>query len=369
VLEAFVKVAEKIGEHFRLGTGRKVVWLRTDQTDTEIKAIQGISPESSNDAACLITDLGISEQTYDLVTRVYPYGAGNGNARVTLETTTESAPAGYTLSKASNYLQKTSAHTAYGLIERYVSFKDIAPISNTDSDVQAASDILFLAAKTYLDNNSQIQKTYKLGIAGLEKIVYPGQTIRVVYRGIVDGNQYIDLDDDLVILETQTEISELGTRTVGLTVSTTAQWIKSDTEIISDDVGESRIFESHPQLSASIDTVGYSMAMDDSKDAVFRFWLGSEITNLNQVLIRFRIDPLRSTVKSVAGETTVTPSGGATTAADGGAQVSVPTSGATSIGCCWRRASNSTHKWRDYIGCGWRGASRNTNEWCDYIGC
>jgi len=93
VLEAFVKVSEKIGEHFRLGTGRKLVWLRTDQTSSGIKAIQGMSPESTNANACIITDLSIIEQSYDLVTRVYPYGAGNGDARVTLETTTESAPA------------------------------------------------------------------------------------------------------------------------------------------------------------------------------------------------------------------------------------------------------------------------------------
>jgi len=132
-------------------------------------------------------------------------------------------------------LQKTSAHTTYGLIERYIAFKDIAPISNTDSDVQAASDILFAAARNYLDNNSQVQKTYKLSVIGLDTILYPGQTIRVVYRGVVDGDKYVDLDSNLIILETQTEIDDVGARTVGLTVSTVAQWQKSDAEIISTD--------------------------------------------------------------------------------------------------------------------------------------
>lgn len=331
VLSAFAKVSEKIGEHFRIGDGRKIVWMREDQTDSGIKAIQGFSPEATKIATvCLITDIEIVEETFDLVTRIYPYGAGNGRARISLETTTQAAPAGYTLDTTNNYLQITAPHTAYGLIERYVSFKDIAPISNTDADVQAASDILFEAAKVYLDNNSQIQSTYSLSVAGLDAIVYPGNTIRVVYREYRPGYKAIDIDTDLVILEVRTEITDNRVRVVGLTVSTVSQWPVSDAEIVSEQIGESRIFESHPQLSASIDTISYRDPMDDVKDAVFRFWMGAEITTLNQVLVRFRIDPLRSTVKSIAGASTTTSSGGGSTSGSGGSATPTSSSGGSS---------------------------------------
>lgn len=314
VLDALIKVAEKFGQHFRLGADRKLVWLRATTPTSGVRAVQSLGPEADGDASvCLIRSFALIRKTFDLVTRVYPFGAGNGNARLTMLASTVAEPSGYTLDKTNNYLEKDAATAQYGLIERYVAFKDIRPISNTTPDVQSAADALYTAAKTYLDQNCVEQATYDLNVAGLNKIVYPGETIHVSYRDYKDGYKALDVDEDLVILETTTEISDADVRTVNCKVSNLAKWDGDDASLVSQQIGESRVFEAHDQLSASVDTLTYRDEMDNAKGASFRFWLGDEYASIQRAVMRFRIQPLRSTVKSVADSSTSTASGGGST--------------------------------------------------------
>lgn len=320
VLDALIKIAEKYGQQFRLGANRQLVWLRATTPSSGLRAVQNLSPEAGGDAnVCLIRSFTQIKKTFDLVTRVYPFGAGNGNARLTMLASTVAEPSGYTLDKTNNYLEIDAATAQYGLIERYVAFKDVRPISNTTPDVQSAADALFTAAKTYLDQNSTEQITYDLDVVGLNKIVYPGETIHVSYRNYADGYKALDVNTDLVILETTTEISDADVRTVNCKVSNLAKWNVDDASLVSQQIGESRVFEAHDQLSASVDTLTYRDEMDNVKGASFRFWLGDEYVNIQRAIMRFRIQPLRSTVKSVAGSSTTTSSGGGSTSGSGGA--------------------------------------------------
>ena len=320
VLKSLIKITEKTGEHFRLGEERKLVWLRNDTPSSGIRAIQGGEPEAlaRNSDIAIIEDLSEEESSYDLVTRIYPFGAGNGDARLTLAATTRSAPAGYTFNRANNYIEKDSAVAEFGVIELPISFKDIGPVSNSDADMISAANTLFDATIETLEQSSEEQKTYNLKLLKLDKIVHPGETIDVVYREYRDGYKAIDINETLYVLETTTEISGKGSRIVSMLVSTIDKWITSDAEIISQSIAESRVFEAHPQLSANSYVTSYSAMMDSGHGANVRFWLGSEVTVLNQVIFRFRVDPLRSSVKSVGGSSTTTDSGGGSTQTTGG---------------------------------------------------
>jgi hypothetical protein len=87
-------------------------------------------------------------------------------------------------------------------------------------------------------------------------------------------------------------------------VATVDRWNESDDAMIVSSMNEARVMESYPQMNANAYTVGWYEDMDDSKSAYLDFWLGSEVVNVNQVLLRFQVDALRSTVKSVAGNST-----------------------------------------------------------------
>lgn len=221
VLAALVKLAELTGERFRLGTGRKVVWLQDDETASGIRAAAHSASPLMHDetSVCTITALRKVEDTYkSYVGRIYPVGKDG----VTLESTTKSAPAGYTLGSgtAGHYLQHDATWSSYG-VELWERFGDV----DTPDD-------LYEAAKEELDRRKDAYAAYDLNVVGLEAVVSPGDTIAVQYRRIVDGYTAVDIDDDFVILETVTQVSGDGLKTVGMRVATTDRYPDSGAEAL-----------------------------------------------------------------------------------------------------------------------------------------
>lgn len=315
VLSALVKIANARGEHFRLGAGRKIVWMRKDLTASGIRAVQGGEPTAldQNKDACIVLDMQEERDTYEICSRMYPYGNGVGEARLTLAATNRSAPAGYVLDKINNYLLRSDTETVYGRIDKYMSFKDVSPVSNTDADLQAAANMLFDAAYEYLNKHYRAEKFYNLAVTKVERVLKPGETIRLVVRRVVDGYDAVNIDADLTILEVTNRIDAGGLRTVGMKVASVDRWNDTDDSVIISRMEETRVMESYPQMNANSYVTNYMDYMDDTYDCRFDFWLGPEVVNVNQVMMRFTIESLRSTVKSVAGQSTTSSSGGGST--------------------------------------------------------
>ncbi len=329
VLAACVRVATASGCHFYLSGERQITFVST----WSASGIRAIAPQTTtelvNPATCYIADLSRKEDSYDLITRIYPFGAGQGRARLTLAATTKTAPSGYTLNKASNYIEHSASTTSFGRIERWVEFKEIAPISNTTADVRAAADALFDASVDYLQRRISPASFYRLRLAQCNQRLYPMQTIRTIYRNVVDGRTILNIDQALIILEATTEISADGLRTTDLTVATTDRWPENDASALVSDVAQGNVFQAHPQLNANSYVTGYTKSLESGQNAFFRFRFGAEVTQLQQVLFEFQVLPLESTVKSVGTATTSTSSGGGATvtSASGGATTQTTTSG------------------------------------------
>jgi hypothetical protein len=326
VLAALTKAGEHIGEHWRADAGRVVTWLgpASGFSSSGIRVVQQVNgPVEYDDAEEIAVLLGISEvsDSADLLTRVIPRGSGNGSALVTLSAATDSAPTGYTLNKPGNYIRRDASETEYGRIERALDFKEIGPISNTDADVEAASNALLQAGVEHLRRYGTPQKFYSLSLH-VKKILQPGTTLRVVARVLVDGVVQYDLDGVFNILEVTREIDANGAMTSGVTISTIDRLPQSDVEYLAGEMSKAQVLAAHQQLGASVDTIPFRDEMDDSHGASVRFWLGDEYTSVQRALLRFRIQPLRSTVKSVSGASTTSSSGGGgtSTSASGGGQ-------------------------------------------------
>lgn len=329
ILTALINVGEHIGEHWRLGSGRQIVWLgpATGFASSGVRAVQTVSdPVAAEDVAglAIISSLEEERDAAEIITRVYPRGSGNGDAIVTLAAATASAPAGYTLNKAENYLQNNAAHTQYGLIERYLDFKALGPLSNTDLDVQNAANMLLQATYQHMERYKEPAKFYSISFAQCP-VLEPGTVMRVVYRELLDGVIVYDLNDTYNIIQVEQELSEAGIMTVGAVIATVDRQPVSDEEFLAGQAQEAKVFSVHPQLGASVDSLSWRDEMDDSHDASFRFWLGDEYTAIQRAVLRFRIQPLRSTVRSVeagGGSTSTSESGGggSVTSAAGGGQ-------------------------------------------------
>jgi hypothetical protein len=330
VLSALIGIGEHIGEHWRLGAGRVVEWLGPASTfaASGVRAVQHVNDpvaaETVDDIA-LISSLEEESDAADLLSRIIPRGAGNGGVVLTLAAATDSAPSGYTLSTASNYVKRDASEITYGRIEKVIDLKNIGPISNTTADIQAAANMLLKASVEYLRRYGTPQKFYRVGLAKVGQILEPGTTLRVVYRSLVDGTVVYDLDGTYNIVQAEREITAEGISTTSVVISTIDRMPMTDSDYLAQQAINAKVLSAHQQLGASVDTFTYRDELDNLKGASFRFWLGDEYTSIQRAVLRFRIQPLRSTVKSVAGSSTTTSSGGGSTSGSGGA--STPTSG------------------------------------------
>lgn len=349
VLTSLIGVGEHIGEHWRLGTGRSVDWIgpASSFVASGVRAVQHISnpvAAETADEIALITSLEELSDAADLISRVIPRGSGNGGVALTLAHVTDAAPSGYTLNAASNYIKRDASESTYGRIERVLDFKNIGPLSNTTADIQAAANMLMRASVEQLRRYGTPQKFYKVGLAKVGQILQPGTTIRVVYRSIIDGVVKYDLDGTYIILEAEHTITPEGVSTTSVTISTIDRMPMTDSDYLAQQAMTAKVLSAHQQLGASVDTFTYRDELDNAKGASFRFWLGDEYTSIQRAVLRFRIQPLRSTVKSVAGSSTTTSSGGGSTSGSGGSSsissesggahdhqvTSIPTSGSPS---------------------------------------
>lgn len=322
ILNALNIIAKKTGEHFRLSPGKKVAWLGNTFDDCGIRAIQAADPIAiqRNESVCIIQTLKEIQNTFDICTRVYPYGSGIGDARLDMSSCTFGAPSGFVLDLANNCLYHPGTEAIYGRIDKYLSFKNTTMLRNEDIDAETASNVLFIAALQYLIRHITPVRTYDLTLSKLDQIIYPGQKIRVIYRKSFDNYVALDINEELNIIEVQQEISEGGYLSTSLRVSTSDFLPETDLSALVGKLEEGEIFEAHPQINANSSVISYSEPLDSDKSAVFNFWLGEETINIKKATFRFKVEPLRSTVKAIvnAQSTTAVQVGQSQTSEGGG---------------------------------------------------
>lgn len=253
VLSALIKLTKSSGESFRLGAGRTLEWLQSDGTagsfeSAGIRATNntGSARQAANPLTCLIVSLTQTQDTNDLVTRVYPYGAGSGPGRVSLVNATLTMPTGYTLHAADNYIVCDTPDAA-NRIERVLAFKDVAPFDALTADTEETCNALAQAALTWLQRHSSTQRYYRLEVAGLKELVKVGTTIHVTYRETYDGRVTLNIDEDLIVLGATHSFRAGAVYTTSLDVGTSDAWPATDAEILADMVEQGTIYESHPQ--------------------------------------------------------------------------------------------------------------------------
>lgn len=352
VLNALSRVGEHIGEHWRLESTRTIAWLgpATRFAASGVRAVQHahqpVSVETP-EVIALITGIEEVSDAADLLSRVIPRGSGNGGAALTLSAVTEPAPAGYTVNVAENYVMRNDAESTYDRIERVLDFKEIGPLSNTTPDVQAAANMLMQASVEHLRRYGAPQKFYQVSLANVSALLKPGTTIRVIYRKLQDGAALYDLDEVFNVIDVQKEITPAGIHTSSITISTIDRLPQSDADYLARQSMQGKVLAAHQQLGVSVDTLTFRDEMDDGSGASFRFWIGDEYTSLQRCVLRFRVQPLRSTVKSVAGISVTTNAGGASTSGDGGASTSssggASTSGSGGGGTSGSSSAGHTH--------------------------
>ena len=253
--EALALIGEQAGENFRLGTGRLIEWLQDDKTASGIRATNvsdGIAAQDNEDI-CLITNLRETEDSYEVVSRVYPQGGGRGATRITLSQCTEAAPEGYTLSKTANYLLKDSVEeavpTGYGRrIEMTKFWPNVVSPNWASSRDANSSNALYKLAYEYLSRHWEPQTSYQFSVVKLDAEVKVGETIQVCYWQTVEGTAVWDLGIatalHLWVLEVTQAIDDIGVRVVAMQVATIDAWPPSHASKVRDAVKQIKSLQS-----------------------------------------------------------------------------------------------------------------------------
>lgn len=314
-LHALSKLSERSGEHWIYrpalsGSDRKIVWIGAASSSSGIRAVAGGGEAvalESNEQLALITAFEEVEDGFGLVNRIYPYGAGQDlqNSALTIAATTRTSSGGYTISTANNYVQYNP--DGYRIREMYLQFEDIAPVSNTVADVEAAANMVVDAAKVELVRRSRLTRHYRLTVAKLPSAVRPGQTLRVIYyeENLTTGEVIHDIDEDLIVLGIATNISNGGGISYTLDVSNSDRLPADDDDQTSIELEKAQVAQSHTQIGPSAYVLPGDEDFDDTTPAVLPFWLGKWIASIDQVLLWFKIEPLHSTVKTIGGDASV----------------------------------------------------------------
>lgn len=236
---AALKVGELSRCHVWMPTARALRYQSAFR-NSGLRAIEaGTNPDLTSINVCLIGELTRAQDTYDLISRIIPYGqeipdSGEfANELLNLDYATKSPPTGYTMAQDAYfrwYLERDSAAATYGQVEAWVSYNDIKAISNTGNYVASAGNQLFDAALWDLQRRSEPASFYTLSLHWAPGLIEPMQTIRCIFRRAIDGRVAVTIDETLYIMGTTTTVDTDGMRTTALEVATIDRWPPSDVD-------------------------------------------------------------------------------------------------------------------------------------------
>ena len=281
-----------IQQHFDVDSQKLITWIP--------RALRARGDLDETHAA--IISLKMEQQSYDLITRVYPLGAGNASP-LTLAATSVSPPTGYFAEANYGYVQHTAGVAEYGVLGRVVQFKDIRPVAGTDMDVVTASNAMMMAAVFYLQEHAAPVTSYRIQLAEYQGVLRPMQYIHVDYR---DASAGIAIDENMYILEATLSGTPDGMRTTDLVVSDAGRWPESDSGAVVENIAQSEVYQVHPQLNANSYVIPYTVPVDETNEARLRFRFDGEVLQVNRVTMDVRLAVFESTINAVGGTSTST---------------------------------------------------------------
>ena len=306
VLEALVRLTEITGEHFRLGSGRTVIWMRRIGSAKLLHGgITGTFTPGETVTGATSGATGIVQEA----TASYLYVEGVSGSFVASEvvagaagsvtvTTAYNPNSGLRAVQAASS-SRVASNPLVCLItdlewiedtyDTYIGRVYAVGTGNGDAKVTLQGEVASWTGWTvgndskgyYLQHTStwttygierpmawkdiadsttlmeqayewmlrrlSAQEFYRLSVIKLDGTLKLGQTIRVIYHEWREGYHAVDIDEQLIVLEKRTTIGRDGVRGVELTVATIDRWPEDDVSATSGGMTNSRDYYQHDQ--------------------------------------------------------------------------------------------------------------------------
>jgi hypothetical protein len=202
--------------------------------------VKGDSAEMAfrRDAPMMIQSANITEESSDVVNKVFAYGGGDGDAALTMELATGSR--GFVDSETANsrthwFIADSASIALYGEIGRRLDIKRINPTDATDAALTFASVAVADAAKAWLDRHSVPYERLDLRVQNVNDVIYPGDKVHVTYQDVINlyGVPYQErnIDEPYYVMSVEELVSDQGLET-SLEVANIDRYEESAAEII-----------------------------------------------------------------------------------------------------------------------------------------
>jgi hypothetical protein len=314
LLKALQTIAEEKGLHFRRGEGSNVIEfgvLGKDNGITVRGPKQILRYDQRADIA-YVHRLDITSASESIATEILPLGGGEGEAAITLAKSTRSGDP-YVIEvrtgdsgRKEYWLVDTAARAKYGVRQRMLTFKNINPVSNSQSGLIRTANALYDAAAAWLKRNSIPQTTYSASAKGVNKTIRPGDRIRIVYDGMVwrDGKpyRYMKINDLFWVLSVSESVGD-NSLSVDLKLSDVDQQPDTEAGALIKAMENLQVRERKPITTVSwvtqtyydytqgSDPVADPIFSQNSRSAKFRFATDELMTDIIKVIFRFRTSP------------------------------------------------------------------------------
>ncbi len=316
VLKAFRDLVGRYGYHFRLSSDDKVMSISQfgELTAKRVFKPQVITPKMLLDPNLLfVRRLPQNTDSSQLANWIVPLGAGEGVGQLTLEKSTRTSP--YTVQSLTGpddnlqyYLSDTTSVTAYGQIEVFKTFKQIAPLSNSETDIVNAANALYDAAAEWLDRNKDPIVRYGLSVKNAKENILPGDKVHVNYKGRIDivgeGRvDYLNIRDDFWVMRAVEAIGLEG-QAVELEISNVDQRQMDAVEIVAESIENIELRDLKPDISSTTRSYVFPLEIaaadyPDAGSSAFSALIPIEFTdatlNLQRVRFRLKTTPFRAT--------------------------------------------------------------------------
>jgi hypothetical protein len=151
------------------------------------------------EAPMLIESVDLTEESEEVVNKIYVYGGGDGDAALTMDL----ADRGFVDSEVANdrthyFIVDSASVSLYGEVAKRLDIKRISPTSPSDSAEIYASTALADAGKAWLDRNSMPYELLKLSVQNVNETLMPGSKVHVRYKETINllGVPYQERDID-----------------------------------------------------------------------------------------------------------------------------------------------------------------------------
>lgn len=205
VMKAYQFVCETQGVHFRESSSASAtVEAGAFGADNGL-SIQSAPADlsegaTSADSPLWIERVEILEQSAEIVNWVLPFGAGNGDAALSLVDSTRGGISSTSANGRTHYyITDAASVSSYGTIQKRMNFKQIVQIGETPTQRQRAANALYDAAYQWLQRHKDPYQSLKVTARNVHENIEVGDKIHVFYQGWVERPdsgryQYADID-------------------------------------------------------------------------------------------------------------------------------------------------------------------------------